>query len=351
MAFPAGSTRQKLTIDNTKVSGSVNLTDFPTLIKGGNILDAAYAAMEGDGDDIRFTTDEAGLNQIPFEIVNLDAGAKTCQIWAKEPDVADDADTAFYIWFGDAALSAYAVGDTYGRNNVWSDYGGVFHMEEASNATLIDSSGNQNSISNTLDTITGKIDLGMNSTSGEVASLGNVGNFTEITLQAWGKRATAVSEDEIMSKWGTNKFVMGVGSTANHKPFVKFITAGGENVLAGASDFPNAIWAKITGIWHSTTGGILVINGISVDTDNANSGNLQSSTDELAIGALNDAGVVPWEGDIDEVRYREGTITVAWDLTEYNNQNSPSTFITGSDIFTPVSAGRPWEIMMMGVGR
>ena len=61
MAFPTGWTQlAHIQIDYTKVSGSSNLTNFPALIKDGNLPANVYSNIEADGKDLRFTTDSAG---------------------------------------------------------------------------------------------------------------------------------------------------------------------------------------------------------------------------------------------------------------------------------------------------
>ena len=47
MAFPTGSKSSLVTIDNTKVSGSANHSDFPVLILDSNIPSSVYASFKG----------------------------------------------------------------------------------------------------------------------------------------------------------------------------------------------------------------------------------------------------------------------------------------------------------------
>ncbi len=73
MAFPTGwSYRCSLTIDNTKVSGTTNLTNFPVLLTEVNFPSTIFDNTQATGADLRFTSDEAGTTELAFEVVNWD---------------------------------------------------------------------------------------------------------------------------------------------------------------------------------------------------------------------------------------------------------------------------------------
>jgi len=122
-----------LTIDHTKVGA--DLTNFPTLVcwtgtqstsnVPAGIFSGAYAAQAAGG-DIRFTSDSAGATELCFEIVSF--SSTSAEIWVKLASVSSSVNTLFYIWWGNSAASAYAVSDTYGRNNVWTEFTSVWHL-------------------------------------------------------------------------------------------------------------------------------------------------------------------------------------------------------------------------------
>ena len=106
MAFPTGwGRKQKITIDNTKVSGSSALTNFPALITldhlDAEVVDAGSNSALNGGGDVRFSSDAAGTTQLPCEVVsfvtNATAGSRKCQVWVKIPSVSYNADTDIYI--------------------------------------------------------------------------------------------------------------------------------------------------------------------------------------------------------------------------------------------------------------
>ena len=133
-----------LTIANGKVSGSDNLTNFVVLITHNDLPDEVLdsdvgTAPKSDGGDIRFTSDAGGANEIAFEIVhytqNSNPASATAEIYVKVPTVSHSTDTKIYMWWDNSSASAYSATDTYGRNNVWSDYVFVSHDGGANDST------------------------------------------------------------------------------------------------------------------------------------------------------------------------------------------------------------------------
>lgn len=159
MAFPDDwAYSQAITIDNTKVSGSSNHTNFPVPVTLDHLdttaIDAGSASMLS-ADEIRFTSDSDGLNELACQVLqctpHATASSRRFLAWVKIPTLSYNSDTIIYIWYRNAAASAVAVGATYGRNNVWSRYRSVHHLNEAA-APYIDSTGNGYDATNKLDT-------------------------------------------------------------------------------------------------------------------------------------------------------------------------------------------------------
>ena len=93
--------RKKITIDNTKVSGSTNFTDFPiAIIESADSGLSAYA--QSDGDDIIFT-DHAG-RKLDHEIESYSAG--TLAAWVKVPTLLATENTVIYMYYGNPSVSA-----------------------------------------------------------------------------------------------------------------------------------------------------------------------------------------------------------------------------------------------------
>jgi hypothetical protein len=147
-SFPNGWTRKaKLTIDHTKVPA--DQANFPVLLNWngttGNLPIDIYnngpnspnSSANGNGADIRATTDEFGRNLVPIEIVTLNANSTissaSAEIYVKLPSVSSTVDTVFYLWWRCFWASALPATDTNGSQAVWSNnYAGVWHMNAAS---------------------------------------------------------------------------------------------------------------------------------------------------------------------------------------------------------------------------
>jgi hypothetical protein len=106
-------------------------TNVPMLVKPNTEFTVAMkAALDVSGGDLRFTSDIAGLVQLPIEIVD---GLNV--VWTLVPSVASN--QLVYVWGDNTGVSQPAVGDPFGRNAVWVDLEDVRHGGD-----LIDSSGN-----------------------------------------------------------------------------------------------------------------------------------------------------------------------------------------------------------------
>lgn len=145
-----------LTVDHTKLTGDV--TNFPVALvwngTTGNIPAEVYNASayspKSDGSDIRFTTDQNGNTELAFEIVtftpNSTVASARVEIYVKLTSISSSSDTTFFMWWGNPSASAYAVGDTFGRNAVWNNsFVAVYHMNEAA---VVDATGNGYTLTN-----------------------------------------------------------------------------------------------------------------------------------------------------------------------------------------------------------
>ena len=119
------------------ISGTAN--NVPMLVKPNTEFTTAMkAALDSSGGDLRFTSDVAGLNQLPIEIVD---GLNV--VWTLVPSIASN--QLVYVWGDNTGTVQPAVGAAFGRNAVWVDYRAVYHLNEAANTTAggyLDSTGN-----------------------------------------------------------------------------------------------------------------------------------------------------------------------------------------------------------------
>jgi len=152
MAVTSGYTNKAaITIDNTKVSGSSNLTDHPVLISGtyagsGSDPDLRTTGNGGDvtsssGFDVEFSSDEAGDTDLSHEVVRYNATTGEVIIWVKIPTLSHNSNTVIYMHYGNSSVTT----STADASGLWTGYTGVWHMQE-STGSLVDSTGNGNTL-------------------------------------------------------------------------------------------------------------------------------------------------------------------------------------------------------------
>lgn len=157
---PSFTYNASITIDNTQVAGSSNLTDFPVLISGtydgtdsepdirttangGNIESTASGGNSGSVTvpaDLAFYDDASQTNRLNHEIVSYNASTGAFEAWVNVPTLDYNDDTTIYMFYGNSDISASMeqVAD------VWSDFIRAYHFNEGSGTTVNDSTGIQN---------------------------------------------------------------------------------------------------------------------------------------------------------------------------------------------------------------
>lgn len=139
MTFPTGWTQRfALTVDRTKVTGTPSglvMLITRDMFPAANIDGGAASAQDGGG-DIRVTTDLAGSNRLPIEVVDFHpdatAGNRRCEIWVNTSgaEPSSSVDTTYYVWCkGPTTMQQPAPSMPYGAEAVWStqDYRAVHH--------------------------------------------------------------------------------------------------------------------------------------------------------------------------------------------------------------------------------
>jgi hypothetical protein len=115
-------------------------TGVPLLVKPNTEFTAAMLLnLDVGGGDLRFSSDAAGLNQLPCEVVDgLDV------VWVKPTAVSISTGATLYVWGDNTGASQPAVGAAFGRDAVWVDNDRRYHFEEdPSISDMVDSSGAQ----------------------------------------------------------------------------------------------------------------------------------------------------------------------------------------------------------------
>ena len=349
-----------VTIQSSQVTA--DQTDFPLLVDLSDLPAGFWSTVANGGGDIRvFKAD--GTTELAREVVSCDTATETGELWVKYAGtLSGSVDTTIQI-HADGVSSDYAVTATYGRNNVWTDYAAVYHMEQdpsGSAPQIIDSSGSgtdltSNGSMTTGDSVAGPIGTALDFDGNDYLQAGASvapDGASELTLSAYVKSAAIGNDYSIIGTKAGTFDDNNLGIRYDSKGF----SGGGTNVLkfsvenkAGLSESGETESSSQTTEKHS-----LVLTWVSgaapkLYTDGSESsytsapGTLSGvvSIPDLYVGRGLRDGSGLWEGAIDEVRISGSAITADRIATEYNNQSSPTTFYTVSapapTVATPVN--------------
>ncbi|MCK4614446.1 MAG: DUF2341 domain-containing protein, partial [Thermoplasmata archaeon] len=332
--------RKKITIDNTKVQGSSDLSSFPVLINLASDSGLASHAQD-DGDDILFTSSD-GATKLDHEIEKFVYSTGELQAWVKIPTLPYNTDTVIYMYYGKSDAS-----NQENPTGVWdTNYKMVQHLEESPNDDVVghfDSTSNDNDGmpknfqdggGGTTDA-TGKID-GADDFAGdddnvEVPNDASL-NPSSITVEAWVKLDVTLSSQP-------TAYPMIVFKRDSTDGFGIYYDKGDNQLDVtlredGWSMYSNTPVTWTTTAWHhigvtydlSTDYWILFVNG---EVEHYGSTSFYAgSSSNLYIGSWDNTGCFCADGTIDDVRISDTARSGDWIKTEYNNQNSPGTFMS-----------------------
>lgn len=230
--------------------------------------------------------------------------------------------TEIYVDY-DGVRADYAVGATYGRNAVWSEYNAVYHMQDAS-GSLTDASGNADLSVAGAPTFgaAGKIEDAVDySGSGQYHTSTLGGTTTEaLTLQAWAKPDVVTPYSVVFTGQGNAEHGITIISS---KAWA--LSEDGTNAqAAGATTLSTGVFYLLHAVFVNDASRIIYVNGAS-DGTNTTSKALASATG-IKIGDRFTTTSQRFNGTVDEVRLRSDQLSANWITTEYNNQNNEATF-------------------------
>lgn len=348
-----------ITVDNTKVSGSSNLTNFPVLVSGtydgtggepdirttgngGNVENTDATGGAGGNltvpADLVFSSDTAGASPYDFEIQSYDATTGAIIAWVEIPTLDFDDDTVFYMVYGDSGVttSQEDVAGTWDAN-----YLGVWHLSGSYDGTadeVKDSSGNgfHGVVANTPTQATAKIGNGqdLEKDNSEYIDIGGEGTTLELvdskyTFQIWCKpESFAVANHRLINMDDGNDGGGGYSVFLNNTDsnFYFGHNTGSANNWDTGKDISTGSFVMLTVVYDQTNRLAYVDGGgevtTSTTTDLTTEGN-----DPLWFGGMSVHGQY-FDGIIDEVRISNTNRTSDYIATDYNTQNSPSTFYT-----------------------
>ncbi len=343
MAFPGDYTKyQEVTIDNTKVPSTQ--TDFPAFIDLSDLDKTTdiFDACRSDGGDIRVTLSD-GTTQLAREIVSIDTSAKTGEMHIKITSLSGSADTVIRIWYNGVDVEP-AIDSTYGTQNTWNNnYELVYHMDDATTTTILDSTSNGNdgtkgSATNPSE-VSGKIGKAQDFSDDLItvsanAILKDLPITYDFTVSCWFNADVQDNDRPYFSWSGTDDLVLypndDISGTGGFRVFWRDI--GGVIIDENGSD--------LSGTYYLSH----FISRASNDHEAyRNASSVGTSSDNGPAGPFTDVfvGHFPSQStdmQIDEVRVLSVALSDNWLTTEYNNQSSPSTFYSISDEISTIVA-------------
>jgi hypothetical protein len=298
--------RNTITVDHSKVAA--DQTNFPVLIDITDVNLKTKAQI--DGDDFAFV----GLNNVKLDhqIESYNSSTGHLIAWVKIPTLSSTIDTAFYLYYGNAA-----AGNQQNLQAVWdSNFKMVQHLNEQT-GTHYDSTvnGNNGVVSGSVvQGVAGKI-AGCDNFNGGYVQLPRVCTTeTRFTFSAW--VYARVGARYILSEWATNN--QGAFLQVSGDSVVQLYVNG---VMVEKVVSLNQ-WHYVVGTFDGTTTRLWIDGGSPVSL--AASSPVWPSQN-MFMGDRSDHQR-KFNGFIDEVRVSKMARSGDWIKTEYNNQNSPSTF-------------------------
>ena len=315
--------KRQMTIDHTKVPSTqsnftvlVSLTDpaLKTIANGGHVANA-------NGFDIGFYADSGGTTKLKWEVEKYDGTTGNLIAWVKIPSVSSTTDTPFYLFYGDPSITTNQSDPV----NTWdANFKAVYHFGNGTTLTATDSTGGNNgTLFNSPTASAGKINGAAHfvNSSNQAIGLANPGDFpvaTAWTMETWVKPST------------DGNAVMAWGGTSNNGPHM---------VLLGNNTWRVGFWggADVNGTGVDTTAFHHIVgtfdgsslrlykDGSLIAGPTAASPTTSSNTGAAIATSF---GAYYFDGNVDELRISNTNRSAAWITTEYNNQNSPGTFIT-----------------------
>lgn len=351
MAFTGSNWGRRVLL--TGLSPSATLLGFVALISLDNVpveaIDAGSNSALNGGGDLRFSTDDAGVNQLPLEVVSYvtDAteGNRSCQLWVRFPSYASGT-REVYMFYSKAGEVQPAVGAAFGRNEVNQDFDSRFNLE-----TLVDSAGNASDLTVVSATKRTNGQIGADyeaDPSGSYVYTDTVGLVEDdsFNMSYWFE----AHEDGLP----LNAFVLGVANSGNaFDNYSLNLSREGSNLFVGNFDrttsptvlFPITIPSVSTGdrvyisVNQSSSGSdIVAIHDGTVYTATNNRHLQGSGFNRFSLGALLDSSPsFTINAYLDEPRITNAGTTSSQDLieSEYDNQFSPVTFWTTGTPDTP----------------
>jgi hypothetical protein len=253
------------------------------------------------------------------------------------------------MYYGNAAATEPVANSPYGSQNVWNtNYKLVWHLKETgTNPVADDATSNAKKSTENIwtPTASGKVGRGgAFSSSSHWLKTGsiNYGNSNPLTYSCWvylsGSSLCGLFLEDGRTGSDSCGFAFGVGNETTFKNngnhlFVPLWGVDWQNTGVNIGTG----WHLITVVLTAAKKTLSYIDGALIHTGTST---MLAAVNSQFYAARGSQTSMNFAGSLDEIRVSNTTRTLGWIKTEYNNQNSPSTFYSLS--VTP--AGSTYEI-------
>ncbi len=303
-------------IDHSYVTG--DLENFPVLI---SLTDANLGThAQTDGDDIIFISSNG--QKLSHEIESFATSTGVLVAWVKIPSLSSTNDTQIFMYYGNAG-----VGNQEDAANVWDgDYRAVWHLPDSS-ASTDDSTINGVNLTNTGASPTdsgraaGAMEFDGSSGFLKFSNDGQIG--TAGTMSFWYKETTNCIGYEAF--FGIENDDNGFGLERNGSDTQLFGYINSSIAFYNTANLFDGNWKYIAFTWNDVANlRSLIVNGSSQDSDNSSFS--MGNINVIHIGDYYNGGN-QIKGIMDEIRISSTIRSQQWLQTEFNNQNSPESFL------------------------
>ena len=340
------SRRIKITVNSTQVGSDLN--NFPVYVDLSDLAPSFFANTQTDGSDIRVTLND-GLTAVPHELVNINTGGSTGELYFRATNLSSTVDNDFYIYYDNPNARMINGADELGFQKVWSNnYVAVYHMQQLpgnSNAKLWDSTANRNHGIPNGGMINANLVTG---NTGGALDFDGSDDYLQIIDSASLNSASGTGQPRSVSYWLNtletgNTVIMEKGSNSS---FTQKTDTGA--VIAGTNttqtDYANTSVLINDGSWHFITHSYTgTANNVYVDGGGVPQGTSleiapAANTNPLTIGA-SVGGANAYDGLLDEIRISNVERSPEWIDAEYVNINTPGTFysVAAEELVTDTS--------------
>lgn len=371
MALPTSGYYVEVDLEYTQVVGSTNLSGFVALLTRdvdntagdwADLFDPSGTPANTNGTDIR-CADSTGT-QIPCEVVSYSedtstgAGDGELILWVRVPTLnATSSNTTIRVyWDGTTGSVETDTGVT--PADVWQDYEAVWHMNESGSiSTVADATGSHDltnyaggNISQAgTDTPWGQPWLNCNTSNNMLRTTGSSAETifdgaTAFTISHWINADT--TGDSYFGITDSSGYLSptedAIELRADTRGYIRQST-GDADVFGGGSsattDYFNAWRFNGTDFDNRRDK-----STISTTTSNVPASIAVASADVIHVGARAVGIARSLDGRLSEFRIRREYLSNDWVDTEYNNQNSVSTFATAGAKTTIGSSSTDYDL-------